>query len=177
VVAVSGVTMTFLVIGGLGVLVLAVSLFVGDVLHFGHPDLDGPFSVPAIAGFVGAFGFAGAIAAELTGSGAMAWLTGAVVGTVAAVPTAWLAMRMARAASHMRTDATPTRSDLLGQLGVVVTPIPVPGYGEVRITLGGQPVKLNASSDTPLPLGTRVFVVEAPSDTSVVVEETTPVQD
>jgi membrane protein implicated in regulation of membrane protease activity len=177
VIAVSGVTVTFLVIGGLGVLVLAVSLFVGDVLHFGQPDLDGPFSVPAIAGFVGAFGFAGAIAAELVGSGAAGWLVGSVVGAVAAVPTAWLAMRLARAASRMRTDATPTRSDMLGQLGVVVTPIPVPGYGEIRITLGGQPVKLNAASDKPLPLGTRVFVIEARSDTSVVVEETTPVKD
>jgi membrane protein implicated in regulation of membrane protease activity len=174
---VNTVTVTFLVIGGLGVLVLAVSLFLGDVLHFGHPDLDGPFSVPAIAGFVGAFGFAGAIAAALTGSGPMAWLVGSLAGAVAAVPTAWLAMRMAKAAARMRTDATPTRSDLLGRLGIVVTPIPTPGYGEIRITLGGQPVKLNASSDKPLPLGTRVFVVEAPSDTSVVVEETTPVKD
>jgi membrane protein implicated in regulation of membrane protease activity len=170
-------TVAFLVIGGLGVLVLAVSLFVGDVLHFGHPDLDGPFSVPAIAGFVGAFGFAGAIAAELTGSGPAGWLVGSGVGVVAAVPTAWLAMRLARAASRMRTDATPTQSDMLGHLGVVVTPIPVPGYGEIRITLGGQPVKLNAASDKPLPLGTRVFVIETRSDTSVVVEETTPVND
>ena len=81
----------------------------------------------------------------------------------------------ARAAGRMRTDATPTRSDLVGRLGVVVTTIPAEGYGEVRITIGGQPVKLNARSDKPVAMGARIFVVEAPTDTSVVVEETTAV--
>ncbi|GAA1803192.1 hypothetical protein GCM10009682_26290 [Luedemannella flava] len=170
-----GITTTFLVIGGVGVAVLAISLFVGDVLHFGHPDLDGPFSVPAVAGFVGAFGFAGAIAADLVG-GSVGTLGGVlaaiVIGTLAAIPTAWLAIRFARAASRMRTDATPTQADLVGRLGVVVTPINPGGYGEVRVQLGGQPVKLNARADRPLPLGAQVFVVETISDTSVVVEET-----
>jgi membrane protein implicated in regulation of membrane protease activity len=72
----------------------------------------------------------------------------------------------------MRTDATPTRADLVGRLGVVVTPINPGGYGEVRVSLGGQPVKLNARSDQHVPLGARVFVVEAISDTSVIVEQT-----
>jgi membrane protein implicated in regulation of membrane protease activity len=172
----NAVTTTFLVIGGLGVALLAVSLFVGDVLHFGHPDADGPFSVPAIAGFVGAFGFGGAIAATLTGGGGiLAVVAGLVAGVVLAVPSAWGTMLLGRAAARMRTDATPTRGDLVGRLGVVVTPITHGGYGEVRITIGGQPVKLNARSDKPVALGARVFVVEAPSDTSVVVEETNPV--
>jgi hypothetical protein len=57
----------------------------------------------------------------------------------------------------------------------VVTAITDGGYGEVRITVGGQPVKLNARADGPVPLGAQVFVVAAPSDTSVVVEQTTPV--
>ena len=167
------VTVTFLVIGGLGVLVLAASLLIGDIVHFGHPDADGPFSLPAIAGFIGAFGFGGAIASALTGGGPMiALLAGIVVGLAAAIPTAWLAVRLSRAASRMRTDATPTRSDLVGRLGVVVTAIPVSGYGEVRVSIGGQPVKLNARSDRPVSLGARVFVIEAPSDTSVVVEPT-----
>lgn len=168
-------TVTFLLIGGLGVALLAVSLLLGDVLHVGHPDADGPFSVPSIAGFVGAFGFGGAIAATLTGGGLMSLVIALVTGLVVAVPAAMGTMALARMASRMRTDATPTRTDLVGHLGVVVTPIPVPGYGEVRITIGGQPVKLNAKSDQPVALGARVFVVEAPSDTSVVVEETTPI--
>jgi membrane protein implicated in regulation of membrane protease activity len=171
----NAVTVTFLLIGGIGVALLAVSLFVGDVLHFGHPDADGPFSVPSIAGFVGAFGFGGAIVAALTGGGLLSLVVGLVAGVVVAVPAAIGTMALARAATRMRTDATPTRADLIGRMGVIVTAIPVQGYGEVRVSIGGQPVKLNARSDKPVALGARVFVVEAPSDTSVVVEETSPV--
>lgn len=166
-------TLVFLIIGGLGVAMLALGLLGAEFLHFGHPDMDGPVSLEAVAGFVGAFGFAGAIANELLGSrtpGLIAVAAG--VGLLAALPTGWLAMRLARAARDMPTDATPTRADLVGALGVVVTPIPAGGYGEVRVRIGGQPVKLNARSDKPVPLGAQVFVVEAPSDTSVLVEET-----
>jgi membrane protein implicated in regulation of membrane protease activity len=171
----NAVTITFLFIGGLGVAILALSLFVGDVLHIGHPEADGPFSVPSISAFVGAFGLGGAVAATLTGGGTFAVVAGLVTGVVVAVPAAWGTMLLARAADRMRTDATPTRRDLIGRMGVIVTPIPAQGYGEVRITIGGQPVKLNARSDQPVALGAQVFVIEAPSDTSVIVEETAPV--
>jgi membrane protein implicated in regulation of membrane protease activity len=171
----NAVTITFLIIGGIGVALLAVSLFIGDVLHFGHPDADGPFSVPSIAGFVGAFGFGGAIVASITGGGPLSLIAGLVAGVAVAIPAAFGTIALARAAGRMRTDATPTRSDLVGRIGVIVTAIPTQGYGEVRISIGGQPVKLNARSDKPVALGSRVFVIEAPSDTSVVVEETTPV--
>ena len=77
-----------------------------------------------------------------------------------------------RAAGNIPTDATPTDADLVGVLGVVVTPIPAQGYGEVRVTLGGQPVKVSARADSPIPLGTQIMVISALSDTSVVVEET-----
>jgi membrane protein implicated in regulation of membrane protease activity len=165
-------TVTFLFVGGIGVVLLAASLFLGDVLHLGQPDLDGPFSVPSVAGFVGAFGFGGAIAASITGGGVVSVIVGIVAGVIVAIPSAIGTVALARAAERMRTDATPTRTDLIGRIGVVVTPIPQQGYGEVRISMGGQPVKLNAKSDKPVALGARVFVVEAPSDTSVVVEET-----
>jgi len=169
----SAVTMAFLVIGGIGVVVLALSLLVGDILHFGHPDAGGPFSVPAVAGFIGAFGFIGAIAVQLApAEGTWSAVVGGAAGLLAALPTGWLATRLARAAINMRTDATPTQSDLIGTTGVVVTPIPVQGYGEVRVSLGGQPVKVNARADHPIPRGARVFVIEAPSSTSVIVEET-----
>jgi hypothetical protein len=169
----NAVTITFLVIGGLGVALLALAIFGGDLLPLG--DGDGPLSMPSIAGFVGAFGFGGAAAASLTGGNALVALVIAVfVGVGIAVPAAWGTLALARAAGRMRTDATPTRTDLLGRLGVVVTPIPAEGYGEVRVIIGGQPVKLNAKSGRPVPLGARVFVIEAPSDTSVVVEETAP---
>jgi membrane protein implicated in regulation of membrane protease activity len=171
----SAVTLTFLLIGGVGLALLAVSLLLGDILHLGHPEADGPFSVPAVAGFVGAFGFGGAMAASLTGTGLLAIVVGLVVGIAVAIPAAIGTVALARAAGRMRTDATPTRADLVGRLGVIVTPIPAQGFGEVRISIGGQPVKLNARADRPVALGAKVFVIEAPTDTSVVVEETSPV--
>jgi membrane protein implicated in regulation of membrane protease activity len=164
------VTLVFVLIGAVGVALLAVSLLFGDAI--GADGVDGPWSLPSVAGFVGAFGFGGALAAALTGTGTLAVLVGLVVGVVVAVPAAIGTIALAHAVSRMRTDATPTRGDLVGRIGVVVTPVPAAGYGEVRVTLGGQPVKLNARADRPIALGARVFVVEALSETSVVVEET-----
>ena len=171
----NAVSVVFLVVGGIGIAALAVSLLVGDLVQLGHPDAGGPFSLPSVAAFVGAFGFGGALAASVIGSGVVAMVAGIVTGVAVAFPAAIGTAALARAVSRMRTDATPTRADLVGRLGVVVTAITEGGYGEVRVSIGGQPVKLNARADRPVPLGAHVFVVEAPSDTSVVVEQTTPV--
>ncbi|MGW0434566.1 hypothetical protein ACWDV4_18755, partial [Micromonospora sp. NPDC003197] len=126
-----------------------------------------------VAGFVGALGFGGAIASELLDARSPGMIAvAAAVGIIVAIPTGWLTVRLARAARNMRTDATPTREHLVGSLGVVVTPIPAGGYGEVRVRISGQPVKLNAKADEPISTGTQVFVIEALSDTSVLVEAT-----
>jgi membrane protein implicated in regulation of membrane protease activity len=172
----SATTLIFLVIGGLGVATLAVALLGAEILHFDHPDIDGPVSTEAIAAFVGVFGFAAAIGSELLGAGTSGAVIGgaAAVGVVAALPAAYLTLRLSRAARRMATDATPTRADLVGTLGVVVTPIPATGYGEVRVRLAGQPVKLNARAAEAIPSGAHIFVIEAPTDTSVVVERTPP---
>src|SRR5215475_12038314 len=97
------VTSTFLIIGGFGVFLLAASLIFGSHVHFGHLHFhlpahlhlghsshsgsDSAFSLPSVAGFVGAFGFGGAIAAALTHSSGA--LVPSLVGLAAAVPTAW----------------------------------------------------------------------------------------
>lgn len=169
------VTMIFLVVGAIGIVVLAVSLFLGELLHIGHADVDGPFSVPALAGFVGALGFVGAIGASLAGGqGAPAILIGGAVGLAAAIPVAWFAARLSRGLMTMSTDRTLSSGDLLGSTGIVVTRIPAGGYGEVRLTVAGQHMKLNARADDSLPVGASVFVVEVPSETSVVVIQTAP---
>ncbi|MFF5177091.1 hypothetical protein ACFY2Q_03570 [Micromonospora sp. NPDC000316] len=164
-------TLIFLLIGAAGVGVLVLALIGTELLHFGHVNVDGPASTEAVAGFAGAFGFGGAIVNELLGARTPGMIAGAAAaGLVAAVPTAWLAARLSRAARNMRTDPTPTRNDLVGALGLVVTPVPVDGYGEVRVRVAGQPVKLNARADKPIPVGAQVFVVQALSETSVHVE-------
>jgi hypothetical protein len=164
-------TWIFLLIGGAGVAVLALALLGTELAHFGNPDIEGPISLEAIAAFAGILGFGGAIANELLGGRTFGLVAAAGgLGALAAVPAGWLATRLSRAARNMRTDATPTRGDLVGSLGVVVTPIPGAGYGEVRVRIAGQPVKLNAKAERPIPTGAQIFVVEALSETSVLVE-------
>lgn len=159
-------TVLFLIIGGLGVLLLALSLLGVELF-----DLDGFVSLEVVAAMLSTFGFGAAIASSLLADrAAPAILAAAGIGVAASLPAGWLAMKLVRAARRMQTDATPTREDLPGCSGVVVTPIPRQGYGEVRVILGGQPVKLNATADTEIPLGTEVFVISATSETSVVVE-------
>lgn len=140
----------------------------------GQPAAGGlQLTLPVIAGFLGTFGFAGAIAATLTGGGRLAAVLAVLVGLVLGTPAAWLSGRLMNAAINMPTDATPTSSDLLGALGVVVTPVPPGGgYGEVRVMVAGQQIKLHARADTPLPLGAEIFVIEVPTPTSVLVERT-----
>jgi membrane protein implicated in regulation of membrane protease activity len=107
---------------------------------------------------------------ELTGD-ALGIAAVVFIAIVAAIPLAILASYLVKRMSNMRTDATPTRADLVGTRGVVVTPIPAGGFGEVRVRIGGQPVKLSARAERPVPLGTKVVVTSAVSDTSVIVQE------
>ena len=198
----TGLVVTFLAIGGFALLLLVLSL-VGGHLHLGHIHLGhlhlGHFhlghlhlghggsagghgngtelTLPSIAGFLGAFGFAGAVGGTLAGGhGGAAVATAVVVGLLAAVPTAVLAGKLVDAAINMPTDGTLQSDDLLGTSGVIITPVPEGGYGEVRLAVAGQQMKFNARAMQPLAIGTRVFVIEVPSPTSVLVEPTPSVQ-
>jgi membrane protein implicated in regulation of membrane protease activity len=91
-------------------------------------------------------------------------------GCGAVLPAVYLAIRLSRWARSIPTDPTPGRADLVGAIGVVVTPISSLGYGEVCVRVAGQPVKLTARAEHPLPLGAEIFVIEATSHASVVVE-------
>jgi membrane protein implicated in regulation of membrane protease activity len=165
----------FLVVGALGLGVLLLSLVVGEVGDLG--DADGPFSVPAVAALLGGVGFGGAAAATLlpeTLPGAGRALLALVAGLLLAVPLAWAAVRLSRGLRDMPTAETLTRHHLAGTQGVVVSAIPSPGYGEVRLTVAGQSLKFAARSDTPLRAGTPVYVVEALSETAVHVVSTAP---
>ncbi|SDF99613.1 hypothetical protein SAMN05660662_4089 [Blastococcus aurantiacus] len=169
----------FLVIGVLGLVVLLLSLFVGEFgeLGLGDLDADGPFSVPALAALLGGIGFGGAAAVSLLPGSlpdAVTALLALAVGIGVAVPLAWGAIRLSRALKDMPTQPTLTRHSLLGAQGVVVSAVPSPGYGEVRLALAGQQLKFSARSDVPLPTGTPVYVVEALSETAVEVVSTAP---
>jgi membrane protein implicated in regulation of membrane protease activity len=169
----------FLAIGVLGLVVLLLSLFVGELgeLGMGDVDTDGPFSVPAIAALLGGIGFGGAAATSLLPEDlpdAAAALLAVAVGLAVAVPLAWGAVRLSRALKDMPTQPTLTRHHLVGAQGVVVSTVPSGGYGEIRLTLAGQQLKFSARSDVPLPTGTPVYVTEALSETAVEVVSTAP---
>jgi hypothetical protein len=171
------VTGVFLAIGAVGVLVLLISLLVGELGELGLGDADGPFSVPAIAALLGGIGFGGAAAVSLLPEGlpdAVAALLALAAGLVVAVPLAWGAVRLSRALTDMPTQETLTRSHLVGAQGVVLSAVPAGGFGEVRLALAGQHLKFSARSDAALPTGTPVYVVEALSDTAVEVVSTAP---
>ena len=145
--------------------------------HSDLGDADGPFSVPALAALVGGVGFGGAAAAALLPDGLPdvgRALLALAAGLVLAVPLAWVAVRLARGLRDMPTATTLTRHHLVGTQGVVVSDVPSPGYGEVRLVVAGQQLKYAARSDTPLRAGTPVYVVEALSETAVQVVSTAP---
>jgi membrane protein implicated in regulation of membrane protease activity len=169
----------FLVVGALGSSVLLLSLVVGEVGDLAG-DADGPFSVPALAALLGGVGFGGAAAASLLPDGlpdAGRALLALVAGLVLAVPLAWAVLRLSRGLRDMPTAETLTRHHLTGTQGVVVSDVPSPGYGEVRLVVAGQQLKFAARSDSPLRAGTPVYVVEALSETAVHVVSTAPDPD
>ena len=117
----------FLLVGALGLVVLLLSLFAGELGEFGHADADGPFSVPAIAALLGGVGFGGAAAVSVLPEAlpdAVTVLLALAVGVAVAVPLAWGAVRLSRALKDMPTQETLTRHHLIGAQGVVISRCP-----------------------------------------------------
>ncbi|MFI1223856.1 MULTISPECIES: hypothetical protein [unclassified Streptomyces] len=161
----------FLGLGLAGIVLLALSLIFGGVLEGlfdGVLDglFDGLLSLPVIAGFLSMLGFGGAIVLGTTSAGT---LLATVVGGATGLVAGWLTWKFSKALMRDQTDATPRGSDLIGTSGSVVTAIPVGGYGEVLLRLGGQPVKYAAKSAAAVARGTEIWVEEALSTTSVAV--------
>jgi membrane protein implicated in regulation of membrane protease activity len=170
------IAVAFLAIGAVGLLVLVLALVVGEVGDLGHGDGDGPFSLPAIAAFVGGIGFGGAAVTALVPElpGAVTALLAVLGGLLVALPLAAGAVRLSAALRDMPTEPTLTSSRLIGAQGVVVSGVPAGGLGEVRLSVAGQQLKYHARSEVALPAGTPVYVVDTPTDTSVEVVSTAP---
>ncbi|WP_322920192.1 hypothetical protein [Nocardioides renjunii] len=157
----------FLVVGALGVVLLLVALLVGDVLDGALEGLGaGFFSTEALAGFLGALGFGGAIALEVTGSASLAVVVGVVLGVLLAV-AATKASRFLHGSGETDTVRT---SDMVEKIGSVVSAIPDGGFGVVSISVGGHITRLNARSSTAVPAGTQISVTQVISPTAVQVE-------
>jgi membrane protein implicated in regulation of membrane protease activity len=157
----------FLVVGGIGVVLLLVALVVGDVLDGAFEGLSaGFFSTEALAGFLGALGFGGAIALDATGSTSAA----VVIGLVLGVLLGWAAAKASRFLHGDGTTDTVRTSDMVEKIGSVVSAIPEGGFGVVSISVGGHITRLNARSSVAVPPGTQVSVTQVISPTAVQVE-------
>ena len=163
---------TFLIIGGIGVVLVLVTLVIGDlldgVLHLDALDSD-LFSISSLAAFIGAFGFGGAIGLGLSSLMPVAIAVGFVVGALAA----WGAVTVTKKLKH--DDSASFRSDsMIGHSGRVITAIPDDGYGEITINVAGHVRKITAKADQPVDTGTEVWVSAILSPTAV---EVTPTSD
>lgn len=162
----------FWVVGGLGALLLLVSLVFGDLLDGVFDGLDlggGFFSTEVIGAFLAAFGLVGGLLSGPVGaSGLLAVGAGAGAGVALGAGALWFSRGLRR----MPTDATPTQAAYQGLLGEVITSIPAAGFGEVVVRTHGHRLKLAAQSIEPVARGATVVVVEALSSTAVLVAET-----
>lgn len=157
---------TFLLIGAFGIGLLVISLIVGDLLD-GLLDFGGDFfSGAALAGFLGAFGFAGALTLDQSDSMGISIGVGIAAGLVVGAGAGWASYQLKKGGdeSNVRTG------DLSGSAATVISAIPAEGYGEVSIVAAGHITKLNARSSAPLSAGTPVTITAVLSATSVLVE-------
>lgn len=156
----------FLLIGAVGIVLLLVSLIVGDLLD-GLLDFGGDlFSGAALAGFLGAFGFAGALVYDQSDNMGLSIGLGLVAGVVAGAGAGWASYQLKQGGD----EANVRTGDLTGSNGTVISDIPAQGYGEVSIVASGHITKLNARAPEALAAGTPITITAVLSATSVLVE-------
>jgi len=164
----------FLLIGGVGFLILIISLFFGEIFeHFdfgADHDLShgGPgfFSTRVMSVFITAFGGFGAIATHYGFGPASASLVAFVAGVLLATPVYYFARFLygQQVTSEVRSQ------DLVGQVGRVIVAIPAGGVGQVRVRLGEELVDKVARGreSNPIAENASVVVEEVLGETIVV---------
>lgn len=162
----------FLAIGVIGIVMLVVTLLVDDLFDGMLDALGGGewFTGAAIAGFLGALGFTGALVDSLTDNRILAWVIGLAVGLALGVAVGWITARMRNADS----GSAPGSRELVGVTATVATPIPAGGFGTVRLRHGGHLTTMNARCDSPVGSGATVWVVESISPGAVLVRPVRP---
>lgn len=166
---VGGPVTTFLVIGVVGLLLLLVSLLAGDILDGAFDVLEADwFSSAVVGGFVSAFGFGGALAAELGAPSVLA----VPVGVVAGLIFAWFASWLTRVVRGGGSGESVRAADIVGYDATVLTDIPVGGFGVVRVRVGEHVLQYNARAEEDLAAGSPAHVIGVVSPTAVIVAPT-----
>ncbi len=155
---------TLLVIGGAGIALLLVSLIIGDLVDGVFEGIGPDFlSGMALAGFLAAFGFVGALVSNAGASNTVTILSGLAAGAAVGAGTGYASLKLMQGGD----ESTVRSAGLVGLHGTVVEPVPEEGYGMVSVVAAGHITRLNARSDSPLPSGTAVVVTAVLSPTSV----------
>ncbi len=156
----------FLVLGVVGLVLLALSLLLGDLFGGALDALSGDvFSSAAIGGFVSALGFGAALSESL---GASLWVA-VIVGVAVGLGFGWFASWLTRLVRGGGSDATVSTDDAVGRDAKVLTAIPEGGFGVVRVQVGGHSLQLNARAERAVEVGTEVYVTAVLSPTAVAV--------
>lgn len=168
------VRMEFLIIGGIGLVILVVALLLGDFLDLSVP-FDGMldndvFSIATISAFIGAFGFGGAIAQQIFGT---LWLA-VPVAVVMGVLFSWFTIWLTRTLKNSATGTSVNTRSLVGREARVVTAVPADGYGQVSLSVNGHRTMYSARAAAAVEAGTSVWISNVLSATAVEVQPTHP---
>lgn len=163
--------LAFLIIGGVGIALLLVSLVAGEVFDGLFEGVGGDLlSGAAVAGFLAAFGFVGALTMNSTDNSGLAIGAGLGAGLVIGGLAGWGTRYLSRGGD----EATVRSSSLAGHHGSVINAIPADGFGQVSLVVAGHITTMNARAAEPLPSGTPVTITAVLSATSVQVERRSP---
>jgi hypothetical protein len=149
----------FWVIAGMALLLLVLTVTVGDFLDGAVDAIDvtgGYLSSTVVLSFLATFGIVGGLLLATTDASVLlASLAGVAAGAAVAAGTGVAT----RALTNGPTAHQITSSDYVGQPATVTTSIPTDGLGQISLVVAGQSTALAARADAPVPTGTGVTVV------------------
>jgi len=141
--------LTFVIIGVVGLAVLAGSLVLGDALEVG----DGAVSGTSLGAGAVAFGAIGAITTALDLPVAWAYVASAVFAVL-------VVLGVGRVIRTLKASEDGQPRELTGVHGIVTSTIAPGGQGEVSLDDPRELERRLAWADTEIPHGTRVVVVQ-----------------
>jgi membrane protein implicated in regulation of membrane protease activity len=145
------VLLPFLIVGGVGLVLLLISLVLGDI--FDHFEIgDGAISGTALSVGMVVFGAAGALTVSAGLDLAWAYVLAVVVAVVAYVLSVLVVRNLTRS-----SDGVPQSA--VGLTGVATSDLS-PSGGEVSLDGPGEIERRLAYSDAPIAEGARIRVIE-----------------
>jgi hypothetical protein len=190
----SGSEVAFCIIGGVGLLFLALALFFGEVFEFGDDvldlDLDGDveagdgieaapswLSMKLLAASTVGFGSAGLIASQLGASVGLAWvIAGAGFFLVGAGTFFWVLKPLAK----QQSTSLINRNSFVGRTGTIELAIPENDFGTVTfVDANSAYVTQPARSHNGEPIASRtpIIIVDVTPDVVIVTPDTLTMEE